>query len=74
MGVNNVVVVWRNDQWVFVILFVDIVEQDWQGVDVIYGNVEEVLNLFSVQIYGQYVIYVGGDQYVGDQFGGDGYV
>ena len=52
-------------------LFLDVCEQNGQGVDVVDRNVEEALNLFGVEVHGQDAVNTGGNQHIGDQFGGN---
>ncbi len=70
-GAHHTAVVRGNDHRVFVMLFLDIFKQDGQGVDVVDRDVEEALDLFGVQVHGQYAVDAGGGQHVGDQLGGD---
>ena len=52
-------------------LFLDVLEQDRQRVDVVDRNIEEALNLFGVQVHRQHAVDAGGDQHVGHQLGGN---
>jgi len=52
-------------------LFLDVCEQNGQGVDIVHRDIEETLNLFGVKIHGQHAVDAGGDEHVGHQFGGN---
>jgi len=60
------------DDEVFFLEFVEVVEEDGGGVEVVDGDVEEALDLLAVQIHGEDAVCAGGDEEVGDEFGGDG--
>lgn len=74
VGMNYVVNIWRNYDWVIQIQLQYIFEQDWVIEYVINWNVKEVLDLFSMQIYGENVVNVDVGQEVSDNFCGNWYM
>ena len=66
-GTDDAAVVRRDHQQVLVILFLDVIEQDRQCVDVVDRDVEEALDLFGVQVHRQHAVNAGSHQHVGDE-------
>lgn len=74
VGMYNVVDVWRNYNWVIQIQLQYVFQQDWVIKYVINWNVEEILNLFSVQIYCQYMVNIDVGEEVCNYFCSDWYM
>lgn len=72
--VYYVVDVWGDDYQVFEVLVFDIVYQYGGIVDVVYWDIEEVLDLICVQVDCEDMVDFDDGQYVGYYFGVDGYV
>jgi len=61
-----------NDEFV-ALGFVEVVEEDRRGKEVVDGDIEEALNLLAMQIHGEDAIGASGDKQVGHQFRRDGH-
>lgn len=65
--------IWRSDDEVVVeVTFSDVVDEDDAGVEMVEGNVEEALYLWSVQVHGEDAVCSGLGQEIGYEFGRDG--
>ena len=53
-------------------LLAEVAGEDWLGVEVVDGDVEEALDLSGVEVDGEDAVYACGGEEVGDEFGGDG--
>src|SRR5690606_29184422 len=60
-----------NDHQIFEALIFDIVHQGGRAVDVVHGDIEEALDLVSVQVNGEYTVDADVGQHVGHHLGAD---
>ena len=70
-GTNHATHVWGYHHQVIVVLAFDIRHDQRGGVDVVHRNIEEALNLVSVQVDGNNPVDAHSGDHVGDHLGGD---
>src|SRR5690606_26478649 len=70
-GTDDTADIGRDDHQVVEALVFDVIDQDRGTVDVVHWNVEETLDLVSVQVDGQHAVDTDHGEHVGNHFGAD---